>query len=359
MNNIDKQPASLSAESTIPNILVVGDDFIAPSLMRRSLDAALGREVPVAEARTPFPSEPFHSIAEVREASGSEEAMIEALDGISICIAHHAPLTKRILDASRALRLFIVCRGGPVNANLDAATEAGVVVGFTPGRNATATAEFTVAAALACLRGIPRADRGIREGGWPGDYTYDSAGFELDGSVCGLIGYGAIGSHVGRILRGFGARVLVFDPYAKIAPEEDVEVVSLPELLRRSQIVSLHARETAETRGLIGREQLSMMPRGSILVNCARGALLDYQALAEALSSGHLFAAAADVFPEEPIPADSPLLALPNFVLSPHIAGGTKGAATKAARIAGEEAARYLRGEPILYCANPASLASR
>ncbi len=350
MNNSQTHPSAAQKEAY--KILVVGDDFIGPDLMRESLNAALGYGVQTAAARTPFPSEPFRSIAEVREASGSEEAMIEALEGCSICIAHHAPLTKRIIASSPELRLFVVCRGGPVNANLGAATDAGILVGFTPGRNAVATAEFTVATALAAVRGIPRVDRGIREGGWPGDYTYASAGFELQGATCGLVGYGAIGSHVARILRGFGAKVLVFDPYTSIVPE-GVEMVSLPELLRRSQIVSLHARETPETRGMIGREQLRSMPKGSVLVNCARGALLDYKALEEELLSGHLFAAAADVFPEEPIPSDSILLQLPNFVLSPHIAGGTQGAANTAARIAGEEVARYLKGEPILYCANP------
>ena len=353
MDTAAKQPAAVSPSPAEPAILTVGDDFIEPSLMRQSLCRALGRELPVREARTPFPSEPFRSIAEVREASGSEEQMMEMLAGISICVAHHAPLTERILGKATELELFIVCRGGPVNANIAAATAAGVRVGFTPGRNATATAEFTVATALATLRGIPAADRGIRSGGWPGDYSYASAGFELDGSVCGLIGYGAIGSRVARILGGFGAKVLVYDPYAKIPDTDEIELVALEELLRRSQIVSLHARETPETRGIIGREQLRMMPPGGIVVNCARGALLDYQALEEELRRGHLFAAAADVFPDEPIPPHASLLALPNFVLSPHIAGGTKGAAQKAARIAGEEVARYLAGEPLLYCANP------
>ena len=346
----NEQQASTSSSAT--KILVVGDNFIEPSLMRDGLYKAIGPDIAVVEARTPFPSEPFRSIAEVREASGSEEEMIKALEGVSICIAHHAPLTKRVLAASPDLRLFIVCRGGPVNANLEAATAAGVIVGFTPGRNATATAEFTVAVALAALRGIPEVDHGIREGHWPGDYTYASAGFELDGAVCGLVGYGAIGSHVARILRGFGSKVLVYDPYAAISPDEDVEQVPLDDLLRRSQLVSLHARETSETRGLIGQQQIHMMPRGSILVNCARGALLDYEALEAALRSGHLFAAAADVFPEEPIPQGSSLLNLPNFILSPHIAGGTKGAALKACRIAAEEVKRFLDGTPIQYQAN-------
>jgi D-3-phosphoglycerate dehydrogenase len=267
-----------------------------------------------------------------------------------LCVAHHAPVTKQVIEASLELRLVVVCRGGPVNVNIPAATDAGVAVCFTPGRNATATAEFAVAMILAALRRIPATDRGVRSGEWPGNYTFDTAGFELDGATCGLVGYGAIGSRVGRILEGFGASVLAYDPYAK---NGSVQLVSLPELLRRSQVVSLHARETAETRGLIGSKEIALMPKGSVLVNCARGALLDYAALEEALRSGHLFAAAVDVFPEEPLPPGSSLRELPNLVMTPHIAGGTRQAAEKAARLAAEEIERYLTGQPLRFCANP------
>jgi D-3-phosphoglycerate dehydrogenase len=334
-------------------LLAIGDHFITPSLMRASITARVGDRVEIQEASTPFPLEPFRNIAEVKEASGSEEQMIELLRGVSLCVAHHAPLTEKIVKASPELRLFVVCRGGPVNVNLRAATGAGVLIGFTPGRNATATAEFSVAMALAALRRIPATDSGIRKGEWPGNYTFDTAGFELEGSTCGVIGFGEIGRRVACILQGFGASVLVYDPYADVSEEQHVEKVSLPELLRRSRLVSLHARETAETRGLIGRNEIATMPKGSVLVNCARGGLLDYAALEEALRSGHLFAAAADVFPEEPLPPQSSLLTLRNFVLTPHIAGGSRQAAEKACRIAAEEVERFLTGEPLRFCANP------
>jgi D-3-phosphoglycerate dehydrogenase len=129
-------------------------------------------------------------------------------------------------------------------------------------------------------------------------------------------------------------------------------MVSLMELLKRSRVVSLHARETPQTRGLIGKKELGQMPQGSVLINCARGALVDYEALEGALRSGHLFAAAADVFPEEPLPKSSSLLSLPNFVMTPHIAGGTRQAAEKACRIAAEEVKRFLNGEPLRFWAN-------
>lgn len=334
-------------------LLVIGDHFIPPSLMRASVTAVVRDELEISEASTPFPLEPFRDIAEVKEASGSEEQMIEVLRGVSLSIAHHAPLTRKVLETCPELRLFLVCRGGPVNVNLQAATAAGVTIGFTPGRNAAATAEFSVAMALAAFRRIPATDFGIRNGQWPGNYTFDTAGFELEAMTCGVIGYGEIGRRVARILMGFGASVLVYDPYADITATERVERVSLQELLRRSRVVSLHARETAETRGMIGKTELSLMPKGSVLVNCARGALLDYEALEEALRSGHLFAAAADVFPQEPLPQQSSLLSLPNFVMTPHIAGGTRQAAEKACRIASEELERFLKNEPLRFWANP------
>ncbi len=333
-------------------LVLIGDHFIPPSLMRSSVMARVGDALEIAEATTPFPLEPFRDIAEVKEASGSEDEVIAALKGAAMCIAHHAPLTRKVLAASPDLRLFAVCRGGPVNVNLPAATEAGVTVCFAPGRNAAATAEFSVAMMLAALRRIPASDRGIRQGGWPGDYTFETAGFELEGTTCGVIGFGAIGRRVARILQGFGATVLAHDPYAKSDAEERIELVSLEDLLRRAHVVSLHARETPETRGLIGQREIAWMPKGAVLVNCARGALLDYGALEEALRSGQLASAAADVFPEEPLPEKSTLLTLPNFVMTPHIAGGTQQAAEKACRIAAEEVERFWKGAPVRFWAN-------
>ena len=333
-------------------LLVIGDHFIQPELMRLKL-GEIAADFDVVEAATPFPLEPFRNIAEVREASGSEEQMIDELRGVTVCVAHHAPLTERVLALAPDLRLFVVCRGGPVNVNVGAATLHGVTVAYTPARNATATAEHTIAMILSALRGIPAADAAIRGGLWKGDYTWETAGFELETATVGLIGYGAIGRIVARILRSFGATVLVFDPFVKLDQNDCVVQVGLQELLQRSNVVSLHARETKESRGILGSNEIAQLQKGSVVVNCARGSLLDYDALAEALKSGHLFAAAADVFPEEPLPANSPLLALANFVMTPHLAGGTRQAAEKAATIAAEEVRRFLAGEPLRYCANP------
>lgn len=343
-----------------PIILVVGDYFISSSLMKEALVARLGTDFEYVEASTPFPLTPFHPIAEVKEASGSEDQMIDALQDASICVVHHAPLSKRVLEHAIKLELAVVCRGGPVNANIAAATEQGIAICYTPGRNAAATAEHTIAMLLSALRRIPEEDAAIRRGDWKGDYTYETAGIELETATAGLVGYGSVGKIVARILLGFGARVLVYDPFIQAGTlDAGVEQVSLRDLLTKANIVSLHARDTKETRGMIGRKEIAVMQRGSVLVNCARGSLLDYEALVDALASGHLCAAAADVFPEEPIAGGSKLLSAPNFVMTPHIAGGTKQAAHKAVQIAAEEVERFIRHRPLLHCANSEVLAGR
>ena len=281
--------------------------------------------------------------------------MIEALRGVEVCVTQMAPLTEKVLDASPDLRLFCVSRGGPVNANLDAATARGVAVTFAPGRNATATAEHSVAMLLATTRRIPQTHADLASGTWRGDYyRYDAVGPELEDSTVGLIGYGAIGSRVARMLAGFGARVLAYDPYARAGGLRRrrragrARRAAVPLALRHPA----RPRDTGEQRD-DRRGADRPMPPGSVLVNCARGALLDYDAACDALDSGHLFGAAFDVFAEEPIPAGSRLLRTPNVVLTPHLAGGSQETAQRAAAIVAADVGRYLRGEELAHCANP------
>ncbi|MEU1819020.1 2-hydroxyacid dehydrogenase [Streptomyces roseifaciens] len=342
-------------------VLAAGDHFVLPRLLTEELRAAApGTPLDVRELTLPWPHTPFGPVAEVDEASGTEDALIEALRGARVCVTQMAPLTERVLRACPDLELFCISRGGPVNANLAAATRHGVAVSYAPGRNATATAEHTLALLLAAARGIGDVHTDLKRGSWRGDYyDYDACGIEIEGCVVGLVGFGAIGSRVARVLVAMGARVLVHDPYV---PAEALaglaEQVTLEELLRRSRIVSLHARVTDETVGMIGRAQIAAMPRGSVLVNCARGALVDYDAVCDALESGHLAGAGFDVFPTEPVPAGARLLSAPGVVLTPHIAGGSRQVAHKAARIVAAEVSRFLDGKPLAHCANPEALAA-
>lgn len=346
-------------------VLAAGDEFVAPELFTDALrDAAPGAPLDFRTLRSSWPVEPFGPVGGpdggVDEASGTEDAVLEALGDAEIALTQMAPFTAKVIRGAPALRLISVCRGGPVNVDLTAATEAGVTVSYAPGRNAAAAAEFAVGLMLAALRRIPAADAEMKQGVWRGDYyAYDNAGLELDGSVAGLVGYGAIGSIVARVLRAFGAHVLVADPYTDKAKAEadGVELVTLEELLTRSSLVSLHARLTPETRHLLDGGNLRLLPQGAVLVNSARGGLLDHEPLPSMLASGHLGALALDVYDIEPPPADWPLHEKSGWggrvITTPHLAGATRQTAHRAAAISAGEAARFLRGEPLRFVANP------
>ncbi len=334
-----------------PRVLAAGDDFVLTRLLVEAVRAEVGEEVETTGLDLPWPHTPFGDVGEgssvVHEASGSEDELIAALDGARACVTQMAPITRRVLEACPDLELVAISRGGPVNADLVAARERGVTVTFAPGRNASATAEYTIAMMLAAMRRIPASHAGVQAGQWPSSlYAYDETGLEIEGSTVGLVGCGAIGSRVARVLSAFGAEVLVHDPYADPATlPEHSRAVELDELLSRSQVVTLHARVTEETTGILNDAALAALPDGAVVVNCARGALLDYAALAAHLRSGHLYAAGLDVFDTEPLPADHPIRSAPNVVTTPHLAGASRAVAAKAAQIVAGEVGRWHRGE--------------
>lgn len=227
------------------------------------------------------------------------------------------PFDRDVFAAAPRLRAIARVGVGTDSIDLEAAARHGVAVCTTPGANTATTADHTLALMLAALRRVPEHDRAVRHGGWR--RTGPALAGELEGATVGLVGYGAIGRAVRRRLDGFGARVLVCDPYLSAAAE--VEPVGLDTLLGASDVVSLHAPLTAETRGLLDRRRLALLRAHSVLVNTARGGLVDEDALADALERGALRAAALDVLALEP-PADGArLLALPNVVVTPHVAG--------------------------------------
>lgn len=339
------------------HILSAGDHFVAPGLFIDAIRSAVPAGTPLefSELMLPWPLEPFGSVENVVEASGSVDGLIDALAGVDIAVTQMAPFTARVFDACPDLRFIGVCRGGPVNVDLESATRAGVAVSYAPGRNAQAAAEFAIGLMLAALRRIAAADAELKDGIWRGDYyTYGNAGMELGGETVGLVGFGAISRIVARILLAFGATVVAYDPFAdpaKVAGE-GVELIELDELLRRSAVVSLHARLTTESHHLIDADRLALMRPGAVLVNTARGGLLDYAPLPALLASGHLGAVALDVYDVEPPPADWPLMSAPNVVLSPHLAGATTQTARRAAGIVAGEVTRFLGGEDCRFIAN-------
>jgi D-3-phosphoglycerate dehydrogenase len=257
-----------------------------------------------------------------------------------------------MLDRLPGLKLIAVSRGGPVNIDMRAARERGVLVVNTPGRNASAVAEFTIGAILAETRLIRAGHEALRQGVWRGDlYRADLTGTELSELTVGLIGYGHIGTRVVKLLKPFGCRILVDDPYRELDPADVADGVirtDLDTLLAESDIVSLHARVTEETKGFLAAPQFARMKRGAYFINTARGPMVNYPDLYEALKSRHIRGAMLETFWQEPPPPDAPLLALDNVTLTPHIAGASTTTVRIAARMAAEEVRRWLGGEPPL-----------
>lgn len=324
-------------------VLVAGDHFVTPGLVADALAARFGDRLDLTTHTGPWPYTPFGPVGEVDEASDIEDELIAALPGVEVVVTQMAPFTERVFDAADALKLIVVTRGGPVNVNLAAAAARGIEVRTTPGRNAVAAAEHTIALLLAAMRHIPATHASVLAGQWRSDlYALDAVGTELHGTTVGLVGYGAIGSRVARILRAFDATVLVHDPYAEPSTVDNATLVGLDELTERAEVLSLHARLTDETRGLVDAARIARLPRGAVLVNTARGGLVDYDAVVDALESGQLGAAAFDVFDAEPLPADSRLRGAPRVVLTPHLAGATRQTAQRAATQAADALAGWL-----------------
>jgi phosphoglycerate dehydrogenase-like enzyme len=258
------------------------------------------------------------------------------------------PFDAGVLANSPTLRIIARVGVGLDSIDLDAATAHGVAVTVTPGVNEATVADHTVALMLAALRRICEHDAAVRRGEW--NRTGEHAAWLLSGSTVGLVGFGHIGRIVAERLRGFDVRVVVADPVEPRDPT--VEPMSLDALLAASNVVSLHVPLLPTTRGLIGARELALMPPGAILVNTARGPVVDEEALADALEAGRLRAAALDVFADEP-PLGSRLLGLPNVVLSPHVAGLSTTSVRDMTRRATASVIDVLRGRAPAHLANP------
>jgi glyoxylate reductase len=247
---------------------------------------------------------------------------------------------------------------GVDHIDLAAATARGVPVGHTPGVLTETTADLTFALLLAAARRIPEADRCVRAGDWRPERVWEPdllLGRDVHGANLGVVGLGGIGRAVARRGRGFGMRVLAWSRTRRSLGDLDgrVELVSLPELLAQADFVSVHVALAPETRGLLDAGAIGAMKPGAILVNTARGGIVDEAALAEALRTGRLAAAGLDVFECEPLERASPLLGLPNVVLSPHIGSASRATRTRMAERAAENLVAALAGRRMRACANP------
>ena len=290
---------------------------------------------------------------DVRITQGLKEAELAPLlaDVDALVVRSETKVTASLMD--RAPRLAVVGRAGVGVDNIDvaAATERGVYVVNAPLGNIVAAAEHTIGLTLALLRKIPEADRSVRAGEWTRSKLI---GRELRGKTLGLVGIGRVGSEVARRAAAFEMKVIAHDPFATEASARaaGAQLVELEEVFARADVISLHTPLTDKTRGMIDAKALAKMKPTTVLVNCSRGEVVDPQALADALAAGTIAGAALDVFPGEPLAADSPLRGAPRTVLTPHIAGSTSEAQVNVAVDVVKQILDILDGKPARYAVN-------
>jgi len=344
-------------------IAIVGDAFVHATFFTNALTEHFQRAALLSDnetllfatMQTGWPDTPQINNDEIGEYVGDFDEIVALAEDADVLMTHVGPLTSAMLQRLPKLQIIGCCRGGPVNINVAAATARGIPVVNAPARNAQAVIEFTLGMILTARRGIAPAHKALSQGTWQGElYRYERTGHELQGQTIGLVGFGAIAQGLIPYLRPFNLRILAFDPY--VSPERaaasGVTLVDLPTLLAAADIVSLHARVTPQTVGLLGAAQFAQMKPGAYFINTARGPLVDYDALYDALASGHLGGAALDTFAIEPPPADWPLLALENVTVTPHIAGASRDVARRGPAIIAQDIANFFAHRPLDYCVN-------
>lgn len=284
----------------------------------------------------------------------SEERMLSLAGSFDAYLCGDDALTRAVIQKSLP-RLKVISKYGIGLDRIDvkAATELGVPVLFTPGVNHTTVAEHTFALLLAAVRNLVVEANHVAQGRWT-----RITGTELCGKTLGIVGLGRIGREVALRARAFGMELVAYGNHwdGDFAREHGIiRAATLDELLRRADFVTLHTKLTPETRHLINAGNIGLLRRGAVIVNCARGELVELTALVAALKSNRLLAYAADVLDEEPPPPDHPLLGLPNVILTPHIGSRTHESVQRQASCAVENLTRYLAGKPPIAQANAPS----
>lgn len=282
-----------------------------------------------------------HEIIYYKDRQEDTDTLIERSKDADIVVLSNFKYGREVMESCPSLKMVCVAFTGVDHVDIDYCREKGITVCNCAGYSTSAVADIVFAMVISLARNIIPCQDKARNGG-----TKDGlVGFELDGKTFGIIGTGAIGTRVAKIANAFGCKVIAYSRTKKDLP--DVEFVTMEELLKNSDIVSLHVPQTPETTGLIGKAQLELMKPEAILINTARGPVVDSAALAAALKNGTIAAAGVDVFNcEPPLPAEEPLLAAPNTLLTPHIAFASHQAFEKRADIVAENIKCWLEGKP-------------
>lgn len=273
-----------------------------------------------------------------------EERLLELAKDVDAIIVRSKPkVTRKVIENAPKLRVIGRAGVGLDNIDLEAAKERGIEVVNSPGASSRSVAELAMALMFNVARKIAFADRKMREGVWA---KKQCMGFELDGKTLGIVGFGRIGYQIGKIAKAMGMNLLLYDPHPNEERAREVggKFVGLEELLKESDIVTLHVPLLDSTYHLINEERLKLMKPGAILINAARGPIIDTDALVKALREGWIAGAALDVFEEEPLPKGHPLTELDNVVLTPHIGASTVEAQMRAGVEVAEKVVKVLKG---------------
>ena len=294
---------------------------------------------------------PYGEVVVYSTRAESEEELITRLENAwaLINVRAYTQFTRSLMESLPELEIISILGTGTDNVDLEAATGHGIVVTNTPAASTVSVAEHAFALLIDCARFVALGDRKIRQGEW-----YHSTGFELEGKTLGLVGLGLIAQHAAKIGRGFGMNVV---SWSRTKDEErarrcGVKLVEFDELLRISDFISLHLRLTEETKGIISEREFGLMKSNAILVNTARGAIVDEYALVQALREKKITAAGLDVFDQEPLPSDHPLLELDNVVLTPHLGWVTHEASERLEKMPVDNIINYREGKPT-FVVNP------
>ena len=289
-----------------------------------------------------------HTFTAYHEKTTDPDELIRRTGDSDIAIIANNPYPARVVKGAPNLKMLDVAFTGIDHVALDACREKGVMVCNAAGYSTQCVAELAIGLTVSCLRQMPACETATRTGGVGGPLR----GREIAGRTVGIVGTGAIGIRTAQLFLAFGAKVIAYSRTVK--PEVEamgVTYVSLEELMERSDIVSLHVPNNDQTKGMISRELLAKMQPTAILINVARGAIVDNEALAEALNKGIIAGAGIDVFDmEPPIPADYPLLQAMNTVLTPHVAFATDESMLRRAEIVFQNVRAYLAGQPENVC---------
>ncbi len=280
-----------------------------------------------------------------------------ATEGIDALVVEIDFLFEELFDAAPGLRFAAICRSALNQVDLEAATDRGVVIAHTPGRNAQAVAELVLGHLLSLARHIPQASAFVVGSQWedPTEPYTRFQGRELAGGTLGLVGLGQIGGRVARLARGVGMGVLACDPYVSPGTRAaaGVTLVDLNTLLATSDFVSIHVPETIETTGMLDGEALAKMRPTAYLVNVTSPTIVNRDALVNALRTGKLAGAAMDVHDSHPLAPDSPFIGMPNVLLTPHIGGATRETIERHSAMVAEDLQRFARGAKPKHLANP------